>query len=103
MEIRADRVRRSLAPSARLTLPEQALIFQAAGAQVAVVDAKNRVHLRNVTLGQNLGQMIQVTSGIKVGERLVNNPPSGLLEGQMIKPVTPVRGYAVSASGEPPP
>ncbi len=38
-----------------LTLPEQALIFQAAGPQVAVVDAKDRVHLRNVTLGQNFG------------------------------------------------
>ena len=79
-----------------LTMPEQALIFRAAGTQVAIVDAQNRVHLRNVTLGQNLGQIVQVTSGLNVGDRLVNNPPAGLLEGQAVQPVTPMPGYAAA-------
>ena len=78
-----------------LTMPESALIFRADGAQVAVVDAQNRVHLRNVTLGQNLGQTVQVTSGLLPGDKLVNNPPAGLLEGQSVQPVTPATGYAV--------
>jgi len=91
-----------------LTMPEQALIFRAAGTQVAIVDANNRVHLRNVTLGQNLGQMVQVTSGLAPGDKLVNNPPAGLLEGQSVQPVTPVQGYALaqqnsSEQPEPPP
>jgi membrane fusion protein, multidrug efflux system len=91
-----------------LTMPEQALIFRAAGTQVAVIDAHNQVHLRNVTLGQNLGQMVQVTSGLAASDRLVNNPPAGLLEGQTVQPVTPVRGYAVAQQNsinqpEPPP
>ena len=77
-----------------LTMPEEALIFRAAGTQVAVVDAQNKVHLRDVTLGQNLGQTVQVTSGLSAGDRLVNNPPAGLLEGQAVQPVTPVPGYA---------
>src|SRR6202522_1429970 len=77
-----------------LTMPEQALIFRAAGTQVAVVDANNRVHLRDITLGQNLGQMVQVTSGLSPSDKLVNNPPAGLLEGQTVQPVTPVPGYA---------
>lgn len=76
-----------------LTMPEQALIFRAAGTQVALVDAQNRVHLRNVTLGQNLGQVVQVTSGLNAGDRLVNNPPTGLLEAQTVQPVTPMPGY----------
>jgi membrane fusion protein, multidrug efflux system len=79
-----------------LTMPEQALIFRAAGTQVAIVDAQNRAHLRDVTLGQNLGQMVQVTSGLSAGDRLVNNPPAGLLEGQNVQPVTPVQGYAMA-------
>ncbi len=83
-----------------VTIPEQALIFLAAGAQVALVDAQNRVHLQNVTLGQNLGQAIQVTSGLSVNDRLVNNPPAGLLEGQVVQPVTPPPSHAV-ASGQP--
>jgi membrane fusion protein, multidrug efflux system len=80
---------------ALLTMPESALIFRADGAQVAVVDAQNRVHLRNVTLGQNLGQTVRVTSGLLPGDKLVNNPPAGLLEGQSVQPVTPATGYAV--------
>jgi membrane fusion protein, multidrug efflux system len=91
-----------------LTMPEAALIFRAAGAQVAIVDAQNRVHLRDVTLGQNLGQMVQVRSGLAAGDRLVNNPSAGLLEGQPVQPVTPVPGYAVATQSthrqaEPPP
>jgi membrane fusion protein (multidrug efflux system) len=91
-----------------LTMPEQALIFRAAGTQIAVVDANNQVHLRNVTLGQNLGQMVQITSGLSPSDKLVNNPPAGLLEGQTVQSVTPVRGYAVARQSsneqpEPPP
>ena len=82
------------------TMPEQALIFRAAGAQVAILDAQNRIHLRSVTLGQNLGETVQVTSGLSVGDKLVNNPPAGLLEGQIVRPVTPMPGYA-SAPAKP--
>jgi membrane fusion protein (multidrug efflux system) len=65
-----------------LTMPEEALIFRAAGTQVAVVDANNRVHLRDITLGENLGQTVQVTSGLSASDKLVNNPPAGLLDGR---------------------
>jgi RND family efflux transporter MFP subunit len=76
------------------TMPEQALIFRAAGPQVAIVDAQNHVHLRRVALGQNLGETIQVISGLSLQDRLVNNPPAGLLEGQVVRAVTPMPGYA---------
>jgi membrane fusion protein (multidrug efflux system) len=79
-----------------LTMPEAALIFRADGAQVAIVDAQNHVHLQNVTLGQNLGQTVQVTSGVSANDRLVNNPPAGLLEGQSVQAVTPAKGYAAT-------
>jgi membrane fusion protein, multidrug efflux system len=79
-----------------LTMPEEALIFRAAGTQVAIVDSQNRVHLRNVTLGQNLGEIVQVTSGLIASDRLVNSPPAGLLEGQTVQPVTPMPGYSTA-------
>jgi hypothetical protein len=87
-----------------LTVPEQALIFRAAGTQLAVVDSENRVQLRSVTLGQNLGQVVQVTSGLAPGDRLVNNPSAGLLEGQTVQPVTPAKGYGtvMQAKRDPP-
>jgi len=52
---------------------------------VAVVDARNRVHLRNVTLGENLGKIVQVTDGLAATDRLINNPPAGPLEGQEVQ------------------
>ena len=70
------------------------VVWPVQGAQVAIVDAQNRIHLRNVTLGQNLGKTVQVTSGVSPSDKLVNNPPAGLLEGQSVQPVTPVTGYA---------
>jgi membrane fusion protein, multidrug efflux system len=84
-----------------VTMPEEALIFRAAGTQVALVDANNRVHLRDITLGQNLGTTVQVTSGLAPGDRFVNNPPAGLLDGDTVQPVTPEPGYA-SAPTSPP-
>jgi membrane fusion protein, multidrug efflux system len=85
------------------TLPEQALIFLAAGTQVAIVDKENRVHLRSVTLGHNLGEKIQVTAGISIGDKVVNNPPAGLLDGQLVSPVTPMAKPALAPERPQPP
>jgi len=85
-----------------LIVPEQALIFRAAGIQVAIVDAQQRVHLRNVTLGENLGEAVQITSGLAAADRLVNNPSAGLLEGTRVRPTSPEAGYfAASKAAEP--
>ena len=84
------------ADASLLTMPEQALIFRAPGPQVALVDAQNRVHLQNVTLGKNLGQIVQVVNGLAEGDRFIDNPPAGLLEGQIVQPVKPAPGYAAS-------
>jgi hypothetical protein len=50
-----------------------------------------------------MGQTVQVTSGLSLGDKLVNNPPAGLLEGQAVQPVAPVAGYATAAQQAPEP
>jgi membrane fusion protein (multidrug efflux system) len=82
-----------------LVVPEQALIFRAAGIQVAIIDSQHRVHLRNVTLGQNLGEAVQITSGLAPADKLVNNPSAGLLEGARVRPVYPMFGAASGSAG----
>ena len=91
------------ADAALLTMPEQALIFRAPGPQVALVDAQNRVHLQNVVFGNNLGQIVQVVSGLAEGDRFINNPAAGLLEGQLVQPVKPAPGYASPVESAPSP
>jgi hypothetical protein len=54
------------------------------------------VHLQNIALGENLGETVQVLSGLTPDARVVNNPPAGLLEGQLVQSVTPAPGYANS-------
>ena len=76
-----------------LVVPSQALLFRAEGMQVATLDDQNHVHLRNVTLGHNLGLDVQVTSGLKQTDRIVANPSLALLEGQQVKVVSAVKGY----------
>ena len=79
-----------------LTVPEQALIFGAAGIQVAIIDSQQQVHFRNVTLGDNLGEAVQITSGLAPGDKLVNNPPAGLIEGARVRAVGPASYFAAS-------
>ncbi len=63
-------------------IPEQAILFRSQGLQVCLVDANDKVHLRDVKVGHNLGATVEVTSGLKEGDRLIANPSDGLLEGE---------------------
>ncbi|MGI3776336.1 MAG: efflux RND transporter periplasmic adaptor subunit, partial [Janthinobacterium lividum] len=83
--------------AAVLVVPEQALMFRAQGMQVALVDAQNRVHLQNVTLGLNLGRNVQVVGGLRPEDRMVNDPSAGLLEGETVQVTQPAKGYAAEA------
>jgi multidrug efflux pump subunit AcrA (membrane-fusion protein) len=47
-----------------LRVPATALIFGPQGIQVAKVDGENKVVLSKVQLGRNLGNYVQVTSGV---------------------------------------
>jgi membrane fusion protein, multidrug efflux system len=84
-----------------LIVPEQALLFRAQGMQVALVEPGNTVHLQDVKLGLNLGQTVQVVAGLKPGDRLVNNPSAGLLEGEAVQIVAGVPGIAPAAQFRP--
>jgi len=73
-----------LAGSRTLVVPTNALLFRAEGTRVAAVDAANKIHLKPVTLGRNLGESIEVIDGIAAGERLVVNPSDSLGEGDTV-------------------
>ena len=77
-----------------LVVPSQALLFRAAGMQAATLDADDRVRLRNVSVGDDLGLDIQVVSGLAATDRIVASPSLGLLDGQQVKVVTPAPGAA---------
>src|SRR5271155_54007 len=57
-----------------LSIPATALIFGSKGMHAAVVDTDNKVVLKPVTLGRNLGNRYEVVSGLSVSDRLIDNP-----------------------------
>lgn len=66
-------------------VPTSALIFQEHGLQVAVVGSNDRIELRKVDLGVDLGTEVEVVSGLDAGERVVNSPPATLSEGERVR------------------
>jgi membrane fusion protein, multidrug efflux system len=67
-----------------LTVPTSALIFNAQGTQVAVVD-QNVVHYRKITVGRDLGTEIEVATGLTGDEQVVSNPGERLAEGVQVQ------------------
>jgi membrane fusion protein (multidrug efflux system) len=80
-----------------LVVPEQALLFRSQGMQVALVGANNTVHLQDVKLGRNLGQTVEIVSGLKPADRLILSPSAGILEGEQVSITTGVPGIAPDA------
>ena len=73
-----------LAGARTLVVPTNVLLFRGEGTRVALVDSANRVRLKAVTLGRNLGESIEVLGGVADGDRLVVNPSDSLAEGDTV-------------------
>jgi RND family efflux transporter MFP subunit len=63
-----------------LRIPGDTLIQTKTGPRVAVVDAGNVIHFRDLTIGQDLGTEIEVVSGLTAGEMVVSNPSDAVVE-----------------------
>ena len=68
-----------------LRVPGDSVVMWKTGAHVAVVGADHVVHLRDITLGQDLGSEIEVTSGLHEGEMVVSNPGDSVQEGVAVE------------------
>ena len=58
----------------RLTVPLTALVFGAQGMRVAALDAEDKVALKPVVVGRNLGNRVEIESGLAPSDRLVDSP-----------------------------
>lgn len=77
------------ADPAALTISDNAIIFRAEGTQVAVVGADNKVQLRDVKVGRDFGDIIEVLSGLTAKDRVVDNPPDSIADGMSVEIVQP--------------
>ena len=68
-----------------LRIPTSALIFREDGAQLAILGPGNKVELKTVTLGRNLGTEFEVLQGLALSDTIINSPPDSLSPGEVVK------------------
>lgn len=70
-------------------IPVSAIIFRRQGTQVGTIGSDNVAHLLPVTIGQDDGTTVQIVSGLKAGDRVIQDPPDSLIEGERVSPQNP--------------
>jgi len=74
-----------------LTVPADAVVFNADGLRVAVLE-NGTAHFHRIAVTRDLGTAVEVSEGVKPGDQVVLNPPVNLAEGEKVdvRPETPV-------------
>jgi RND family efflux transporter MFP subunit len=70
--------------SPSLTFPAEAVIFNAGGVQVAVVE-NGVVRLTRIDIARDLGRQIEAREGVKPGDQVILHPPVDLVDGMRVQ------------------
>jgi RND family efflux transporter MFP subunit len=77
-----------------LVIPTGAVLFQAAGPQVAVVNANNQVELHKVSIGPDFGNTIEITRGLSANDPIIATPPDYLVDGMRVTVQSPANAQS---------
>ncbi len=86
---------RSTPTAPTFIIPTAALIFRREGLQVGTVVSSPRgtvAHLVSIVIGQDDGATAQVVSGLSATDRVIQDPPDSLIEGERVTVVRPGSG-----------
>jgi multidrug efflux system membrane fusion protein len=70
--------------SKRLSVPSSAMLFRSEGPRIAVVGPGDRVQLRPIVIGRDFGTSLEILQGVQRGDRVIQNPPDSLEDGQVV-------------------
>jgi RND family efflux transporter MFP subunit len=82
-----------------LNIPASALMFDKSGLRIATVGEDNKVVLKTVTIQRDLGNIIELASGIEASDRVIESPPDGISDGDVVH-VAEAAKPAVVAAGQ---
>ena len=71
-----------------LSIPAGALIFGQKGLRVAVLDGADKVQLKSITISRDLGQVVEIGTGLSRDDRVIDSPPDGLSDGDQVRVVS---------------
>jgi len=67
-----------------LIIPASALLFRAQGTQVALVQGDSKVHIQSIQLGRDLGNSVEVLSGLTPTDSVIENPSDSITDGTLV-------------------
>ena len=70
-------------------IPVAALIFRREGLQVGTIVHGNVAHLVPVTISQDDGKTVQIINGLQADDKVIQDPPDSLIEGEKVTIVSP--------------
>jgi RND family efflux transporter MFP subunit len=85
-------------PANLVTIPSTALVTGNQDTQVATLDGNNKVVLKSVQLGRDLGDSVEVIAGLTPSDRIINNPPETLVAGDAVRVAAATPQAAAPAS-----
>ena len=68
-----------------LSVPASALIFDHHGLRVATVGPDNRVVFKPVQVARDLGDSVEISSGLSAQDRIIDSPPDGIAGGDLVR------------------
>jgi RND family efflux transporter MFP subunit len=68
-----------------VNIPSTALVSGNQHTQVATLDSNDKVVLKTVQLGRDLGDSVEVTAGLSPSDRIIDNPPETLAAGDTVR------------------
>jgi RND family efflux transporter MFP subunit len=71
--------------SANLRVPAGALIFDHSGLRVATVAPDDRVVFKAVQVARDLGDVVEISSGLTLEDRIIDSPPDGIGAGDPVR------------------
>jgi RND family efflux transporter MFP subunit len=78
-------------------VPSAALIFRKDGMRLGIVVDGNVAHLTPVIIGEDDGATVQIVNGLNAGDRVIQDPPDSLIDGEKVTVVDP--GKPADAGG----
>ncbi len=69
-----------------LLVPVTAMIFKTSGSQIAIV-RDGKIHLKNVTVGRDLGTELEISQGLEADDLVVATPDTRMREGAEVQVV----------------
>jgi len=83
-----------------LRVPSGAIVVDAEGTKVVVVDQTNHIHYRKVTLGRDYGTEAAVLSGLSANETIAGNATDNWTDGQLVQVVQPKQTSTRGQAGQ---